>query len=333
MFLALLILALLVLAAIAYTAFRLRQIHAEYEADGAFADFDGVRLHYHFFPAAAAGSAAPTLVFIHGASGNAYDQMLAFSERFAGAYALLFVDRPGLGFSGRDMRGHASPRAQAELIKRLLKQLEIDRCIVIGHSLGASVTAALGLIDPERVKGLVFLAPATHPWPGGVNWYYSVASWPLIGRLFCWTLTLPVAERLMEKSITRVFEPSPAPDGYAAAIKAPLLFRPHSFRANAMDIARLKPHLVEQSELYPDLLQPTVVITGSEDTVVWPSIHSEGLVRDLPNARLVVLDGTGHMPHHSDGPHVAAEIEKLVKDVNDAAGRFLLETQQTPEPT
>lgn len=296
-----------------YTYMRSRKIDADYQADGQFAKIDGVRLHYHFCDTAC--PEALPLVFIHGASGNAYDQITAFARHFERRHPLLFVDRPGLGFSDRDFGLHASPRMQARLIAGLLDQLKIDRCLVVGHSLGGAVAAALGLEVRGKVKGLVFVAPATHPWPGGVSWYYSVAALPVIGRLFCWTLTVPVAERLVASSLEHVFEPSNVPVDYVKEIRLPLLFRPDSFRANAQDIAHLKSNVREQSKDYGNLDQPTVVVTGTGDTVVWPIIHSEGLVRDLPNARLVVLQDAGHMLHHTHGTEIAVEIDGLIQQV------------------
>ncbi|GGB32368.1 esterase [Roseibium aquae] len=303
-----------------YTAFRTREISRRHRADGSFAEIYGTRLHYHMLSATKHPD-RPFLVFIHGASGNAHDQMLAFKERFAGEFPLLFVDRPGLGFSDRDMAGHASPKAQAELIGGLLRHLQIEAAVVVGHSLGAAIAAALALEEPDRVKRLVFLAPATHPWPGGVHWYYSVAAMPVIGSLFCWTLTLPVGERLVPRSLANVFQPAAPPAGYARTIRLSLLFRPKSFRANAMDIALLKPHLVNQSKRYGEITQPAVIVTGTQDTVVWPSIHSKGLESDLPNARLVVLDGAGHMPHLTHGAEIEAEIRAVCDGVSvDAPG-------------
>ncbi|MEP5812650.1 MAG: alpha/beta hydrolase [Roseibium sp.] len=137
---------------------------------------DEISLHYHYFEAPEGQSNTPVLLFVHGASSNAHDPMLAFKDELMGRYSLLFVDRPGLGFSERDNATHSTPEAQARLIAQLLETLGIRDVIAIGHSLGAAVTADLGLAVPERVKGLIFISPATHPWPGGVKWYYSVAS-------------------------------------------------------------------------------------------------------------------------------------------------------------
>ncbi|WP_417667711.1 alpha/beta fold hydrolase [Roseibium sp.] len=312
-------LAMILLGLAAYTFWKTRAIARRHSPDGEFRTVDGVKLHFFNVIASASAAPRPTLVFVHGASGNALDQLTAFKDRLEGKYGLLFVDRPGLGHSQRDGERHSNPAEQARSIGALLKDLGISDCIVIGHSLGASVTAALALLRPDLVRGLVFLAPATHPWPGGVNWYYRVAALPVIGPLFCRTITLPVAERVAPVSISGVFSPDCAHDGYARDIKLPLLFRPESFRANAQDVAYLKGHLRRLAEAYPAIEQPAVVITGDRDTVVWPSIHSEGLVRDLPNATLVVLEGAGHMPHHTHGERIAQEIMDFAEMVSAMA--------------
>ncbi|MEP5584891.1 MAG: alpha/beta hydrolase [Roseibium sp.] len=310
-----------------YTYQRARNISALYQPDGKTAVIDGRSLHYHFFPAAEVRAEDPVLVFLHGASGNAYDSMLAFKDELLGQYSLLFLDRPGLGFSDRNLIEHRTPEGQARLIARLLEVLGIQDAIAIGHSLGAAVTADLGLVAPERVKGLVFIAPATHPWPGGVKWYYSVASWPIIGNLFCWTITLPVAERLAPRAMDNVFYPNEVPVDYAEQIRLPLLLLPDGFRANSSDIANLEKHVIRQSPNYASLEQPALVITGTEDTVVWPSIHSEALFRDLPNADLMVFDGAGHMLHHTHTREICGALERLVARVNDDTSGTSRDTQ------
>lgn len=303
------------LGAFLYTVAKVRHIRQNFQPDGQSFKADGVHLHYHFHRLPEEAQTAPVLVFLHGASGNAYDMKLAFLEALQGRHSLLFIDRPGLGFSNSAKSGSDLPDGQAEAIVLLLEALGIETAIVVGHSLGGAVTAALGLAAPERVKGLAFLAPVSHDWPGGVNWYYNVASWPVIGPLFCWTLTLPVGGLLAPSAMTNVFFPDRAPQDYFAGIKLPLLFRPASFRANSRQIAFLKPAIIRQSKQYSELNQPTLVVTGTEDTVVWPSIHCEGLLRDLPNAQLLMLDQAGHMPHHTHTDDIVKALTKLVRRV------------------
>jgi len=298
-----------------YTAFKVHLIRRQLTPDGAFASIDGVRLHYHFFPSATPCGETPVLVFLHGASGNAFDMRLAFERAYRGRVPSLFVDRPGLGFSEQGEAAHATPHGQARLVDGLLEHLGINSAVVVGHSLAGSVTAALGLSSGERVKGLAFLAPVSHVWPGGVNWYYTLAALPVIGWLFTWTLTLPVGERLAPAAMKNVFHPDPAPPTYAEDIGLPLLFRPASFRANARQICCIKEAVRAMSRDYPTLCQPTLIVTGTEDTVVWPSIHCEGLLKDIADSELVMLDRAGHMPQHTHTEEILAGLDRLLQRV------------------
>jgi pimeloyl-ACP methyl ester carboxylesterase len=306
---------------VAYSIYRARQISRAYAPDGSLAEVDGAQMHYHFVPASQAASGQPVLVFLHGASGNAYDMKLAFESAFEGRYPLLFIDRPGLGFSQRSRTGRNTPESQAKLITGLLARLGIESAIVVGHSLGGAVTAAVGLAAPERVKGLVFLAPVSHVWPGGVNWYYTVAAMPVIGWLFSRTLTIPFGERLVPQMLRHVFHPDPPVSGYAASVRLPLLFRPESFRSNAADICSLKQAVRQQSAHYGQLVQPSLIVTGTKDTVVWPSIHCEGLLQDLPDAELLMLGAAGHMPQHTHTDEIVSGIDRLVERVAGCGGK------------
>ena len=54
--------------------------------------------------------------------------------------------------------------------------LKIKDAIIVAHSFGGSVATPLALKYPERVRGLLFLAAASHPWPNKkTQWYYDVA--------------------------------------------------------------------------------------------------------------------------------------------------------------
>ncbi|ADZ69292.1 alpha/beta fold hydrolase [Polymorphum gilvum] len=305
---------LAVLALLAgYTEFRRRRILAAHRPTGSFAEIAGERLHYRFVPPDPGRADLPVLVFLHGASGNLADLELAFLEPLRGRYPMLFVDRPGLGHSERSDPLQAAPAAQARRIAALLEHCGIDRCVAVGHSFGAAVAAALALEEPARVRGLALVAPASHPWPGKVSWYYRFAALPGVGPLLCHTLALPAAELMAPSSLRGVFAPGEPPQGYARAIGLPLVFRPRSFRANACDLAALNDHLAEQAPFYPSLRQPAVVITGDDDRVVWPTIHAAGLKQDLPNVRLIVLEGAGHMPHHTHGQETRTAIAALAE--------------------
>lgn len=304
-----------------------REAEARYPPIGAFAEIDGVRLHYVDLRPDGWRAGDPVLVFVHGASANLRDPHMALAGPLSEwpaekgrAARLVFVDRPGHGHSQRGGADMYRPAAQAALIAGLADRLGIDRAVAVGHSWGGAVAAQLGLARPDLFAGLVFLAPATHPWPGGVNWYYDAAALPVAGTVFSATLAPFGAALVAPSAINGIFRPAGVPEGYAERLGLPLLFRPRSFRANAQDVAFLKGEVEAASLRYGEITQPAAVITGETDGVVYPHIHSHGLVRDLPNAWLVTLEGAGHMPHHTRTGAVLAEIAKVVAMAFPQAG-------------
>jgi pimeloyl-ACP methyl ester carboxylesterase len=179
-----------------------------------------------------------------------------------------------------------------------MRQKGISEAVIVGHSFGGAIAASFALDHPELTAGLVFLAPATHPWPGGVSWYYDLASVPLIGHLFAHTLALPAGLTRLESGSACVFAPNPKPDDYVGATAPALVLRPEAFRHNAVDVANLKAYVTRVSPRYREIKAPTVIVTGDSDSVVLAHIHSEGLARDIEGAELVWIRNLGHKPDH-----------------------------------
>ena len=290
---------LLILAALAvYSARKAQKISESFPAAGEIARV-GAQTDLHFVDVPAGQDAElPPIVFIHGASGNLRDQMLPFRSRLEGRARLVFVDRPGHGWSSRG-QGNETPDGQADRIAELMDRLGISRAIVSGHSFGGAIAATFALRHPDKTAGILFLAPATHPWPGGIAWYYTLTATPLIGPLFARTLALPAGERRLASGTACVFAPNPAPSDYVEKTAPALVLRPETFIANATDIAKLKPYVTAVSPRYREITAPAVIITGDSDSVVLANIHSRGLARDLPNARLLWLENLGHKPDYA----------------------------------
>lgn len=60
---------------------------------------------------------------------------------------------------------------------------------------------------------------------------------------------------------------------------------------------------------YSTITTSALVITGTQDDVVWPHLHAHGLTRDLPDAKLIEFQNCGHMPHHSRNKEAVVAIE------------------------
>jgi pimeloyl-ACP methyl ester carboxylesterase len=306
------------------TAIGVAQLERAHPPAGRLVPVAGERLHVVDL-APARPSDAPPIVLLHGASGNLEDQRLTLGTALAGRHRVILVDRPGHGFSDRPGgRADASPGRQAALIAQALARLGVPRAIVVGHSWSGALAAALALDFPERVAGLVLLAPVTHPWPGGISWYNRLASTPVVGRLFAETCAFPIGSLLIASAIDNVFEPQLPPADYVRRTATRLLLRPQEFIANAQDVAGLKAFVTAQAPRYGEIAVPTVIISGDRDTTVGLEIHSRVAVTLIPGAKLIVLPGIGHMLHHVAADAIVAAIDGL------SDGVIASEAKQSP---
>jgi pimeloyl-ACP methyl ester carboxylesterase len=255
-----------------------------------------------------------TLVFLHGASSNLLALTLPLASRLQNTFRIIAIDRPGHGYSDRPGgRADALPARQAQLVNEAMVSVDVAKAIIVAHSLSGALATTLAMDHPDRVLGLVLLAPVTHPWPGGLTWYYYPASWPVIGWLFSQALPVAGAYLSMKTSLAGVFHPQVPPENYIKSTALKLMLRPANFMANAQDVAALFAHVTARCGRYGGISVPTVVISGEDDQTVYTSIHTVSLGRELPNAKIHILKEVGHMPHHAAPEFVVSEIEALSK--------------------
>ncbi|MEZ5810053.1 MAG: alpha/beta hydrolase [Rhizobiaceae bacterium] len=303
-------------------------VERDHPAAGRFTVVNGTRMH-HVHVAAGPGADLPPIVFLHGASGNLNDQMVPLRPVLEGRGEMLFVDRPGHGWSARGPRSNRTPDGQADTIAALMGELGIGPAIIVGHSFGGAVAASFALRHPGKTAGLLFLSPASHPWPGGgTSWYYRLSNRPLLGRFFTETLAWPAARLRMAAAVRCVFAPNHAPDDYLARTGVALVLRPENFRANAEDVEGLFDHVSRTAPHYHEIKVPTMVISGDRDTVVYEEIHSVGLARDIAGAELVWVKNLGHKPDWIARQLVVAAIARLAgKPADIAAEKAALEAR------
>ena len=298
-----------------------RHVAAQYPPKGRFADIEDVRLHYTDYVAGENADLLP-VVFIHGASGNLREQEGVILDHLKSRGRLIFFDRPGHGYSSRGSADDIHlPAGQARILSGLLATLGVEKAILVGHSLGGAVAAAFAVNHPDQLAGLVFLTPATHPWPGGrVTWYYRLTRMPVIGWLFSELLAVPGGHLRYHDGVAEVFAPQRTPEAYEKKSGTRLVLRPSAFRNNAMDVASLYDAVSALSPRYGEIDVPVSIITGDSDDIVLAEVHSKGLERDVKGAKLVWLPGEGHAPAWTNPQAVIGEIERVNAIAKGRAG-------------
>src|SRR5438876_966375 len=115
-------------------------------------DLDGP-VHYADF-----GGTGPTLVLVHGLGGSHVNWM-AVAPALARDARVLAVDLAGFGRTPLGERS-ADVHANRILLDRFLEAVAAGPVVLVGNSMGGLVAMMEAALAPERVAGLVLVAPA-----------------------------------------------------------------------------------------------------------------------------------------------------------------------------
>ncbi len=303
-------LAALIVGLLLFTSFQTRRIEKRFPPVGELVETGAGAIHV--VERAPDGPERGAVLLVHGASGNFADMSVALADRLAAlGFRVFSLDRPGHGWSARLPSRASSPELQARMLREAMARRGVARAIVVVHSLAGVLGLAMALNAPEFVRGLVLVSPASHPWPGGVAWYYTLAASRALGPPFRRLIVLPAGLAYMNAGVRAVFDPNPAPPDYIGRTRLPLVLRPGHFKANAEDMVDLAAHVAALSPCYGAIRAPTAIVTGDSDRIVYARIHSAGCARDIPGATLTTLAGVGHSPHHSAPESVVAAIQEV----------------------
>ncbi|HUQ74397.1 MAG TPA: alpha/beta hydrolase [Burkholderiales bacterium] len=265
---------------------------------GSFIEVDGVRLHYlERGPLEPADPAAPPLVLLHGIGSMIDDFLLSgLVTRAAQRYRVIAIDRPGYGRSSRPRDRLWTPGAQADLIHRALRRLDVSCPVMFGHSFGATVALAYALRYP--VERLVAASGYYYPTVRLDAPLLVPPAIPVIGDLMRYTLSPIVGRALWPLWLRLIF----APRGVARRFRpfpAWMALRPLPLRAVGEDAAGLLPAVLAMAPQYANLRVPTVLVAGTDDRYVSTRAHSVRLQGEIRGSGLVLVPGAGHMVHHA----------------------------------
>jgi pimeloyl-ACP methyl ester carboxylesterase len=109
------------------------------------------------------GEQGPPIIFVHGLTANAFC-FQAFADDLARDHRVFAYDLRGRGDSDKPESGYSVPIHAADLAE-LIDELNLDRPVVVGHSLGALIGLYLATRYPEKLNKLVLIdAGAPLPW-------------------------------------------------------------------------------------------------------------------------------------------------------------------------
>jgi pimeloyl-ACP methyl ester carboxylesterase len=273
--------------------------------------FRTVHGHRRAFRIAGSG---PALLLIHGVGDNSatWDSVHA---KLAQRFTVIAPDLLGHGESDKP-RADYSLAAFANGMRDLLATLGIDRVTLVGHSLGGGIAAQFAYQYPHMVERLVLVSS------GGVTKDVSIAlrlaALPMGSealaalRLPGALPTLALAGRAAKTLIGSTKYGRDLPDGLRllARLRDPAALSAFSRTLRAVVDGRGQlVTMLDRSYLMPSV--PKQIIWGEDDIVI-PVSHARMAHEAMPNSRLDVFEGSGHLPFRDHPDRFVDVIERFI---------------------
>ena len=272
-----------------FSQFAGRRAEAQVPPDGKFLDVDGARLHYLDI------GEGPAIVMIHGLGGQLRNFTYALTDRLPG-HRLVVIDRPRSGYS-TVAAGEPGLKAQADHIAAAIRQLGLERPLLVGHSLGGAISLSLALDHPGLVSALALIAPLTQPqtevpaaFRGLAAGGASKASRAVIANL----VAVPLGSLTAKQTTKAVFAPEPVPDDFAVKGGGMLALRPGNVYAAIFEMQAAADEMTGIAARYDELQLPVSILYAREDAILDHTLHGERTAGEITGARLELTDG-GHM--------------------------------------
>lgn len=284
------IVALGLLGLFVYTLVKRTQVERAVPPRGAFLNISSGRLHY-----VSCGS-GPDILMIHGLGGQLGNFDCGLIDNLARDHRVTVVDRPGMGYSTRRYPSQTNVGAQAALMEEVIAALNLDRPLVVGHSLGGAIALALALRGRAKLRGLALLAPLTLPVTEYSEAFAGLAiESDVLRRFVGWTFAVPTMVRRPEPVRELIFGPEDIPDDYPVKGGGLLTLRPRHFIETSRDFVESGTDLPAMARQYANLRVPARILYGTEDRILDPEYHGSSLVARHPQIGLELVEGAGHM--------------------------------------
>lgn len=284
--------------AAAYSAHVARRVDRNVPPDGTFAEIRGHRIHYRDI-----GQGAP-IVMIHGLAGQMRN-FAAVASLLGASHRVILIDRPGSGHSPG--RGTDSLADQAAIVAGLIEQLQLDRPLIVGHSLGGAVAMALALNHPDRIAGLALVAPLTQVQEDVPAAFRGLMiARPAVRAAIAHTLAIPMMRLRSTQSREVLFAPEPVHPAFDIDYGGAMLARPRAFYAASSEMVAVNDALAPLVARYGEIALPVRILFGEGDRVLAAPVHGTRTAGEIRGAQCTIVAGAGHMLPVTDPARVAA---------------------------
>jgi len=252
------------------------------------------------------------ILFLHGNPGSRKDFSSIIEKKSDDRFKFVIPDRPGHMASDEILNDENDPWIDTEYYAELIDRKCDGKALLVGYSMGCFIACRIAMKYPDKVKGIVMLAPYLTP----DNQNEKPSSVPSLSRgAFLGTIlgiAMPLAaQSKMQKHLENVFYPGELSEEYLETW-LPRYTRFESLLAMIIDKNTMLETLKDIHEGMSSLKCPVFAILGNKDRVCNVENQKNLIKTKLPSASIIELTEAGHALIHTDA-------EQCLKTVYQAA--------------
>lgn len=262
---------------------------------------------------------APCIVVLHGSAGSCWDYN-ALVDELRTHYRVVVPERPGQGWSSQPASYRLA--GATNTLYETLRQLDVERPVLVGHSYGGLLAMRLAVDHPEYPAGLLLLCSGG---PGLTLEGHHMERWVRLanaalnsraaGTLVAWTAMPYLARLLTTRALRGNFGPDyeRLSDDDIRHVKK-IYSRPGIILASMREGACVQDDLTALIPLLDRIKAPTLVVTAELDRNVPPAVGA-ATAKAIPGARSLELPGVAHNFPVSRPYEVARLLQELDRTI------------------
>jgi len=282
--------------------------------DSSFEEIDGVWIHYRLVLPQTTDIKGK-LLLVHGLGGSTYTFNSAIVALVDAGFAVVAVDLPGFGYSGRPEKFDHSQEHRAQILWTLLDSIDSVTAIpmmqkhgwhLVGHSMGGGTVVAMAVARPAETASLVLVAGALELSRGVSSLVLAFPPFTRWARLYLERslLTEQKAGELLSEAYGR------EADGHELSVYLEPLQLPGTARSLTSMVRTTRSIPLDNLK---SLHMPVAAIWGDSDTVV-PIEKSRAIGVRIPQLRLYIIEEAAHIPMETHVEEFNAALLEFYED-------------------
>ncbi len=230
------------------------------------------------------------ILLIHGSPGLIEDWN-SIVDSLATQYRVTSFDRPGHGLSSSNQYTYHI-KDNAILVEQLIKQLELKKPLIVGHSYGGSTAAYMA--THSNIEDLQYIIIDSPLYRSRLRKVYRLISTPVIGKGIALLSSLTIAKSQIKKGLDSIFK-SVAKEKIPELIKErqKIWSQPKVIYTKSKESINYQEDLNVMIHKYKNITSQITIITG-KDSLSTLRTDCEKFHKEVKNSELILLENTGH---------------------------------------